>query len=73
MSAFLFEWLKISHIQIKKERENYMNKAEIAFGLQQEAQNLAEEAIRELEDFICDDARLVRSKFFLIDLSFYLF
>ena len=37
-----------------------MNKAEIAFGLQQEAQNLAEEAIHELEDFICDDARLVK-------------
>ena len=39
-----------------------MNKAEIAFGLQQEAQELAEEAIHELEDFICDDARLVWRK-----------
>lgn len=37
-----------------------MNKAEIAYGLQQEAQEVAEEAIHELEDFICDDARLDR-------------
>ena len=46
-----------------KEKENYFNKAEIAYGLQQEAQNLAEAAIRELEDFISDDARLVTKKF----------
>lgn len=55
-----------------------MNKAEVAFGLQQEAQNLAEEAIHELEDFISDDARLVKSTVllyfnsFLVGLTFFM-
>ena len=44
-----------------QERSDYLDKAEVAYQLQVQAQDTAEKAIRQLEDFISEDAQLVRS------------
>ena len=49
----------------KKERSDFMDKAEIAMKLQKEAQETAEKTIKQLEEFINDDARIVSFSFII--------
>lgn len=51
--------LKDIELEWDQERSGYLDKAEIAMKLQSEAQDTAEKAIRQLEEFIAEDARLV--------------
>lgn len=46
-------------LYLKKERSDFLDKAEVAYQLQVQAQDTAERAIRQLEDFITEDAKLV--------------
>lgn len=43
-----------------QERSDYLDQAELAYKLQVEAQDAAENAIKQLEDFITEDAKLDR-------------
>lgn len=42
-----------------KERTDLMDRAETAYKLQQDAQKVAEKAIRQLEEFIGEDSQVV--------------
>lgn len=53
-------------IYFKKERSDFLDKAEVAYQLQVQAQDAAEKAIKQLEEFITEDAKIVFFMFFFI-------
>jgi len=53
-----------------KERSGFLDKADLAYKLQKEAQDTAEKTIKQLEEFINEDAKLVNILcFFLMNLT----
>ena len=52
--------VKDMELEWDQERSGFMDKAEVAYKLQVEAQATAEKAIRQLEEFIAEDAKLDR-------------
>lgn len=52
--------MKDMELKWDQERSDYLDQAELAYKLQVQAQDAAENAIKQLEDFITEDAKLDR-------------